>query len=92
MPALARESISRTDTMRWRAILVGAKTERDRRSSTAASAVFWVYRHGTRQAAGQAELENVRVDLLSKLGELGERPDCVAGHVGLEVRRETGKE
>jgi hypothetical protein len=40
----------------------------------------------------RAQLENVRVDLLSKLGELGERPDCVAEVVGLEVRRETGKE
>ena len=25
-------------------------------------------------------------------GHRSERPDCVAGHVGLEVRRETGKE
>jgi hypothetical protein len=26
------------------------------------------------------------------LGHIPQRPDCVAGHVGLEVRRETGKE
>jgi hypothetical protein len=34
----------------------------------------------------RAQLENVRVDLLSKLRELGERPDCVAGLAGFELR------
>jgi len=34
-----------------------------------------------------------RFDLISGVGGLGsQRPDCVAGVVGLEVRRETGKE
>jgi hypothetical protein len=28
----------------------------------------------------------------STLNDDARRPDCMAGHVGLEVRRETGKE